>query len=55
MSVHVAEAARIVIGDDGPARHGEYQMVVLGVASVLVGVLAELGSLSPLFAGRGLG
>ena len=28
---HVAEAARIVVGDDGAARHREHEVVVLGV------------------------
>ena len=41
---HVAEAARVVVGDDRPARHREHEVVVLGVAAVLVGVLAELDS-----------
>ena len=38
---HVAEAARIVVGDDRTARHGEHDVVVLGVLAVLVGVVAQ--------------
>ena len=38
---HVAEAAGVVVGDDGAAGHGEDQVVVLSVIAVLVDVLAE--------------
>ena len=48
---HVPEAAGIVVGDDGAARHREHQVVVLGVVAVVVGVLAELRRPSPALAG----
>src|SRR5215831_7321278 len=41
---HVAEAARIIVGDDGAVRHREHQVVVLGVLTVRVRELAELFS-----------
>ncbi len=43
---HVPEPAGVVVGDDGAARHREYEMVVLGVVPMVVGVFAELSRFS---------